>query len=455
MADDAAEAWNVLEILLTECLRRLDPAEKMTWQRRQEEFSPLILEKLEALANRARINSPVRFHQSPFNSNTVVSLWCPWTIECIYVDKQLDVWDERIRTTLEKWIPWKHFYDAGGESDLRIRNHDLWPPSGNGWEERTAIRESECQSFLDSRDCKALSSLFSASPRAFVFALGSWKKQFDSVFEEIPENRTWSHALRNEMPEAALFEVREVLRLISEAHARVKRESDVANFDLSISTTLKDTFRTMLLYHSEKFNVRNLWGPNVRPFFVSDCQAFETTLMKRWLTELAHSTDRIPAGQIPALNDSRHRESDTAAGSETASEEPTTAADAPKADETIALGVHNTGSAIETKTDERPLGMTEHSRQDHEKPTWLPNNRTLSFNGQIVRQFSPQTRKAVLDIVSSFEECGWPNRIDDPLSPPDAEKTKLALRTINKRIRDLRFRKDGDGIKWEVIPNSR
>lgn len=312
MADDAADAWNVLEIMLAECFRRLDSARSMSRGRDQEEFSPRLLARLESLANRARINSPVRFHQSPFNSNIVVSLWCPWTIECMFADTQLNVWDERIRTTLEKWTTWRHFYNAGGEPDLRIRNHDLWPPSGNGWEERTAIRESECQSFLDSRDCKGLSSLFSASPRAFVFALGLWKKQFDSVFEEITENPTWSHALRNEMPEAALFEVREVLRLISEAHARVKRESDVANFDLSISTTLKDTFSTMLRYHSRMFNVRNVWDLD-RAFFVSDCQAFENTLMRIWLTELAHSEHHIPAGQIPPLNDGRPSGSDAAA----------------------------------------------------------------------------------------------------------------------------------------------
>lgn len=90
---------------------------------------------------------------------------------------------------------------------------------------------------------------------------------------------------------------------------------------------------------------------------------------------------------------------------------------------------------------------------DGAKPTWLLNERTLSFNGKIVRQFSPQTSGAVLDIFSTFEECGWSIRIDDPLSPPDAEKTKLALRTINSRLVGLRFKKDGDGIRWEVIPN--
>ena len=130
------------------------------------------------------------------------------------------------------------------------------------------------------------------------------------------------------------------------------------------------------------------------------------------------------------------------------------AANAPKADETTPAKVHNSSAAIDPKADERSLGMTAHSEQDDEKPTWLVDDRKLSFNGQVARQFSPQTGKEVLNIISTFEECDWPNRIDDPLSPPDAEKTKLALRTINLGLCGMRFIKDGDGIKWEVIPNS-
>ena len=91
-------------------------------------------------------------------------------------------------------------------------------------------------------------------------------------------------------------------------------------------------------------------------------------------------------------------------------------------------------------------------RIDEEKPQWFNDERSLKFRGQVVREFAPQTGGDVLKIVKAFEECEWPTRIDDPLSPPDAEKTKLALRTINVRLIHLRFSKDGDGIKWEVTP---
>ncbi len=85
------------------------------------------------------------------------------------------------------------------------------------------------------------------------------------------------------------------------------------------------------------------------------------------------------------------------------------------------------------------------------KPQWLADERSLSYQGRPVRLFAPHTGKDVLDIVNSFQECEWKTRIDDPLSPPDADKTKLALRTINKGLKELKFSKDGDGIKWEVI----
>ena len=58
----------------------------------------------------------------------------------------------------------------------------------------------------------------------------------------------------------------------------------------------------MLFYDLRKFDVRNVWDLSVRPFFVSNCQAFENTLMQRWLTELAHSTDHTPTCQIPPLS---------------------------------------------------------------------------------------------------------------------------------------------------------
>ena len=262
---------------------------------------------------------------------------------------------------MEIWIRWGHLYNAGGEPDLRIRNHDLWPPSGKRWEDRTAIRESECQSFLDSSNSKGLSSLFSVSPGAFVFALGSWEKQFDSVFEAIPESPSLSYALQNEMPEAALAEVSDVLCLISEAHANVERESDVAKFDRTNITRLKKKLGTMLSYHLTELHVSDLWHPNEYPFIVSDCRDFENTLMRMWLTELAWSADCRQGSQSPSPDENS-----------------------------------------------QPGGLDKDPRRTGNVPYWDDAKSTLWLRGRD-RSYASQLKEETRAIFHSLQETGWNN----------------------------------------------
>jgi hypothetical protein len=66
-------------------------------------------------------------------------------------------------------------------------------------------------------------------------------------------------------------------------------------------------------------------------------------------------------------------------------------------------------------------------------------------------------------ILDVFEEEGWPDSIDDPLSPrPDGdEKSHLraAIRSLNRNQHPLmiRFRGTGDGehILWELVDRRR
>ncbi len=352
MAHDATEAWNALEILLAECNRRLD------YDNWQEHFSPRLLERVETLANRARINSPARFHQSPFNSERVVSLWCPWTIECMFVGTQAQFSFATIRTTLEKWISWRHFYNAGGELDLQIQNKNLWPPSGADWDKRTEIRESDCQALLDARDRKGLSSLFSESPRAFIFALDSWVKQLVSVFEANPETFHQTHKLRNEVPETALVEVFEVLCLIREAQANVERKSDVAKFDCENLSWFEQELGRMLRNHARQLHISGMQTSFKYPFIDSDCRYFERTLMQRWLTDLAHSTDCSPSAQIPTPI------------------------------ETL---------ASQLDIDARKLGKV---------PYWDDANSTLWLNGN-QRRYLGQMAQPSREIFKSLENAGW------------------------------------------------
>ena len=102
--------------------------------------------------------------------------------------------------------------------------------------------------------------------------------------------------------------------------------------------------------------------------------------------------------------------------------------------------------------------LTQEASEQHDSvdgiPVWIADTRTLKLKSKTVRQYAAQVGKDVLDILNSFQECEWKSRIDDPISPPASDKTKLALRTINLNLTGLRFSKDGDGIKWELIPNS-
>lgn len=112
----------------------------------------------------------------------------------------------------------------------------------------------------------------------------------------------------------------------------------------------------------------------------------------------------------------------------------------------------------QTHRTERGTNVLESELTRHERvvspelifPKWNNDERVLWYGDKVVRRYSPSIRSNVRHILNSFEECGWPSRIDDPLPSTDAEKTKQALRTINKGLTGLLFSKDGDGIKWAI-----
>lgn len=78
------------------------------------------------------------------------------------------------------------------------------------------------------------------------------------------------------------------------------------------------------------------------------------------------------------------------------------------------------------------------------KPVWNREDRTLSLGGK-TRKYATQTSKEVFKILDAFEEFHWREAEDLPVSP---DIVKAALRTINKQS-FIRFRKDGDRIRWE------
>jgi hypothetical protein len=94
-------------------------------------------------------------------------------------------------------------------------------------------------------------------------------------------------------------------------------------------------------------------------------------------------------------------------------------------------------------------------------PRWDADNRMVTYNGIVVKQFKLPSPNQVA-ILAAFEEEGWPTRIDDPLPPrSDVDpKQRLhdTLRSINRnqRHRLLFFRGDGtgNGIIWSARDGS-
>jgi hypothetical protein len=89
-------------------------------------------------------------------------------------------------------------------------------------------------------------------------------------------------------------------------------------------------------------------------------------------------------------------------------------------------------------------------------PLWDPETREFSVGRQLLKRF---TRPApVLDLVlSSFQELGWPLRLDDPLPPAKdivaAERLRDTVRRLNRCQNPhlIRFSSDGmgRGVRWQ------
>jgi hypothetical protein len=88
---------------------------------------------------------------------------------------------------------------------------------------------------------------------------------------------------------------------------------------------------------------------------------------------------------------------------------------------------------------------------DDDKPSWNPDLCELSFRGKVVRRLRRTADRAIL-ILNTFREDGWPQRIDNPLSPPDDDLAR-PVRTLNENLIEMQFWRDGsgDGIIWRAI----
>lgn len=97
-----------------------------------------------------------------------------------------------------------------------------------------------------------------------------------------------------------------------------------------------------------------------------------------------------------------------------------------------------------------PVGLT-----PAERPRWEAATRTLYVGGCVVKRLRQPASVQEL-ILASFEEEGWPERLDDPLPPrPELDpraRLQDAIRNLNRALACpvLRFGGDGTGtgILW-------
>jgi hypothetical protein len=91
-------------------------------------------------------------------------------------------------------------------------------------------------------------------------------------------------------------------------------------------------------------------------------------------------------------------------------------------------------------------------------PVWDEQRRELRVGDKVVKRFATPAPNQEL-ILATFQEDGWPVRIDDPLPPLADQEPKRRLHdTINSLNRHqqkhlIRFIGDGsgEGIRWEPI----
>lgn len=89
------------------------------------------------------------------------------------------------------------------------------------------------------------------------------------------------------------------------------------------------------------------------------------------------------------------------------------------------------------------------------RPRWIARTGELWFDGEVVRHIRHVVRATnVVRILAAFEESGWPQRIDDPITcGGESDQRRRAIESLNKGLTRIRFSCTGDGesFGWEEI----
>jgi hypothetical protein len=82
-------------------------------------------------------------------------------------------------------------------------------------------------------------------------------------------------------------------------------------------------------------------------------------------------------------------------------------------------------------------------------PQWDETARRLTFRGHVCKTYR-QPAPDQVRVLTTFQEDGWPEAIDDPLSDGKIAQT---VESLNRRLNHIRFRLNGagTGVIWEPI----
>lgn len=116
---------------------------------------------------------------------------------------------------------------------------------------------------------------------------------------------------------------------------------------------------------------------------------------------------------------------------------------------------------MESRLVDQPISSPALDQPKHAEvllPHWNPERHELHLGVHLVKQFKWNAMNQQT-ILAAFEEEGWPDRIDDPLSPQREQDPKRRLHdTIkclnrNQRHRLMRFGGDGtgEGVIWSLV----
>lgn len=82
---------------------------------------------------------------------------------------------------------------------------------------------------------------------------------------------------------------------------------------------------------------------------------------------------------------------------------------------------------------------------DAPKPSWDRTKGVLRFNGEAIKEIRRiGVAKNVVLVLDTFQELGWPDRVDSPLSP-NSQKHHATINSLNTGLSRIWFKSDGEG----------